>query len=56
MTGCSDQDSRRVTVSIGIYVARPAGGIPWAEAIDRADQALYQAKHNGRDRWEVFPE
>lgn len=56
VTGYSDQDSRRVTVSIGIYVARPAGGIPWAEAIDRADQALYQAKHNGRDRWEVFPE
>jgi len=36
-----------VTISIGVAV--PAPGEPLEQAIDRADQALYQAKHDGRN-------
>lgn len=41
-----------MTVSIGIaqYKIREEN---WEELLNRADQALYQAKHNGRDRWEI---
>ena len=47
------EDSRiRVTVSIG--VTEIASGESLEKAIARADQALYQAKRNGRDRVEVL--
>ena len=40
-----------VTVSIGVAAGRCSGpGSGAADVIDRADQALYQAKHAGRDR------
>jgi diguanylate cyclase (GGDEF)-like protein/PAS domain S-box-containing protein len=42
----------RVTVSIGVTLSR-LGDSP-ADLFKRADQALYQAKHNGRNRVEVF--
>jgi diguanylate cyclase (GGDEF)-like protein len=40
-----------VTVSVGVAVAGPEEDI--AAVIERADQALYLAKHRGRDRVEV---
>jgi diguanylate cyclase (GGDEF)-like protein len=44
-----------VTISIGIATFEPATGTLTPEdLIHRADQALYQAKHKGRDRALVF--
>jgi diguanylate cyclase (GGDEF)-like protein len=43
----------RFTVSIGIVTF--ATGISIAEAMERADQALYRAKQNGRNRVEIAP-
>lgn len=40
-----------VTISIGVHSSLPTEGPTAAEAmIDRSDQALYQAKHQGRNR------
>ena len=41
-----------VTVSIGIAQLR-IGQENWEGFLNRADEALYQAKNNGRDRWVV---
>jgi diguanylate cyclase (GGDEF)-like protein len=41
-----------VTVSVGVATAGPAE-LGVTELIDRADDALYQAKRAGRDRWRV---
>jgi diguanylate cyclase (GGDEF)-like protein len=41
-------DDRRITFSAGL--ARRRAGEPFADAISRADKALYQAKEAGRDR------
>ncbi len=42
-----------VTVSIGIAVMPPADSAD--DLFDRADQALYQAKQQGRNRWVLAP-
>ena len=39
----------RVTMSIGIATS-PSDAKGKEELIDKADRALYHAKHNGRDR------
>ena len=39
----------RATVSIGMAEYQP--GETWKEFLDRADQALYESKRNGRNRW-----
>ena len=39
-----------MTISIGIAQYR-IGHENWEQLLNRADQALYQAKQNGRDRW-----
>jgi len=39
-----------VTVSIGIAEFRP-GQEDWQKLLSRADEALYEAKNTGRDRW-----
>ena len=40
----------RVTVSIGVCCYDPTGPkSTWEQVTDRVDQALYQAKHSGRD-------
>ena len=40
-----------VTISIGVHASIPTEGPTAAESmIDRSDQALYQAKHQGRNR------
>lgn len=39
-----------VTVSIGVYAFVPREGDGWDKAIQQADQALYQAKQDGRNR------
>ena len=41
-------DGRRISFSAGLATRR--AGEPFAEAINRADKALYQAKQAGRDR------
>ncbi|MDE1173837.1 MAG: GGDEF domain-containing protein [Parvibaculaceae bacterium] len=41
-----------VTVSIGIAAGRR--DVPLMDALDEADQALYAAKNNGRNRVEIF--
>jgi diguanylate cyclase (GGDEF)-like protein len=40
---------RGITVSVGVAVALSADEPPQA-VLERADQALYRAKHAGRDR------
>lgn len=46
-------DTAPVTISIGIATQVPMHGERLASLLTRADQALYQAKHNGRNRVEV---
>ena len=41
-----------VTVSIGV-ASFPGHGRTATEVLHAADEALYAAKHEGRDRWEV---
>ena len=40
----------RVTVSVGVACAKPAGDMQSAELMSRADRALYRAKDEGRNR------
>jgi diguanylate cyclase (GGDEF)-like protein len=47
----SDASSIGVTASVG--VATSEAGCSWQDVVERADQALYRAKHLGRDRVEV---
>lgn len=42
-------DGARVTVSIGLASVEPGDEI-WADTLERADRALYAAKHAGRNR------
>jgi len=44
----------RLSISIGIYSSVPEQDCNAQAFIDKADQALYQAKHRGRARTEVF--
>ncbi len=46
-------DRHPVTVSIGIASHRPGSGMKQSQLFDDADKALYQAKHNGRNRIEA---
>ncbi|MNH41246.1 diguanylate cyclase [compost metagenome] len=45
--------SGRVSCSFGVATLVPDPSLSTAELIQKADAALYQAKHNGRDRIEV---
>ena len=47
----TDGQTVRLTVSIGI--ALYYRGETWKELLARADKAMYQSKHEGRDRWSV---
>mgnify|MGYP000438064256 CR=1 FL=1 len=44
---------QRVTVSVGVAQYRPAAGDGADELLVRADQAMYAAKHRGRNRVET---
>lgn len=44
-----------VTVSVGAFGGRLEPGDSWDQLIDAADQALYRAKQNGRNRVELAP-
>ena len=48
--------SGRVTVSLGIAAMLPAGDNSAGKLIMLADQALYQAKTEGRNRYKVSDE
>ena len=48
-------DKREVTISLGI-ASYPQHGETSNELIEKADQALYVAKENGRNRWQVWQE
>jgi diguanylate cyclase (GGDEF)-like protein len=43
----------RLTVSMGIVSVVPRSDLDRGQLIEFADQALYEAKERGRDRWEV---
>lgn len=45
--------SGRVSCSFGVATLVPDQSLSMAELVQKADAALYQAKHNGRDRIEV---
>jgi len=45
--------SGRVSCSFGVATLIPDNSMKIADLIQKADAALYQAKHNGRDRIEV---
>ena len=46
----ADSAAGRVTVSIGVAVATAQGGVDMEAALKRADEALYRAKREGRNR------
>ena len=46
----SDSEHRQLSVSIGIACALPGPGRHWAELLQHADGALFQAKAEGRNR------
>ena len=46
---------RTVTVSIGVASVTPGAGLAPAQLVAAADAALYQAKHEGRDRVCIAP-
>ncbi len=48
-TAESNPQTVAVTASIGVYSLRDEHGLPIDEAMDRADQAMYEAKRQGRD-------
>ncbi|CAN7304840.1 diguanylate cyclase [Pseudoduganella sp. LjRoot289] len=48
----SEQESITVTGSFGVIAFEPRRPLASAELIERADQALYRSKENGRDRIE----
>lgn len=47
-----DEKVLKITVSIGIAQYR-IGEESWDELLNRADQAMYQSKQNGRDQWTI---
>lgn len=47
-------DYHILTMSIGIATARPDLSTKSNSLVAQADKALYQAKHNGRNRYEVY--
>ena len=49
---CVEWDASQicVTISAGVVTADPGSGATLDDLIERADRALYAAKHNGRDQ------
>ncbi len=45
-------EAQPMTISVGVCTWHPGESGDWREMVKTADQALYQAKHNGRNRVE----
>lgn len=52
----ADSPFGKLTVSIGVAVIVPENGLQAEELVQRADSALYRAKHLGRNRVVLAPE
>ncbi|MCW6034923.1 diguanylate cyclase [Spirulina subsalsa FACHB-351] len=52
---CQSKVSNHITVSVGIITTIPHPGLSYEDFVKRGDQALYEAKHQGRDRM-IFAE
>ena len=48
-----EMNGKYVTISVGIAFA-PEAGSCYMDLYKNADTALYEAKHNGRDRYHVY--
>ncbi|MDR3300480.1 MAG: diguanylate cyclase [Candidatus Accumulibacter sp.] len=48
-----DEAVFRATLSIGVSIA-PRDGVDYAELFNKADMALYESKHHGRDRYTIY--
>ncbi len=48
-------EAKPMTISVGVCTWHPGESGDWREMVKTADQALYQAKHNGRNRVEFMP-
>lgn len=44
----------RITVSMGMFFKDSKDIITGSEIIQKADEELYKAKHNGRNRVEIY--
>ena len=49
-TGSATEDPATIAVTVSIGVATQASGESWHQVLKRADQALYSAKHRGRNQ------
>ena len=46
----ADGQELHISISIGVYVDTPSPGSQWERWMGAADEAMYTAKRNGRDR------
>lgn len=52
----NSEAAKKVTVSMGVTALIPSMGCSYERLIRFADQALYEAKHSGRNRFNIYKE